>query len=69
MTLPQYVTPAERIAELVAEHGSLRKAAAATGVSLGHLCDIGTGRQAMEGLTVATLRKIGLVCGPAFKRA
>lgn len=69
MTRPVYVTPAARIAELVREHGSLRKAADATGVSLGHLCEIGTGRQDSDRLTVSTIRKLGLECGPKFKRA
>lgn len=65
----KFTTPSERITELVEEYGSLRKAADATGVSLGHLCEIGTGRQDSDRLTVNTIRKLGLECGPKFKRA
>ncbi len=68
MNRPQYVTPVERIAELVAEHGSLRKAAAATGVSLGHLWEIGSGRQPIETIKIGTILRLGLACGPTFKR-
>lgn len=67
--MSKYTTPAERIAELVALHGSYRAAAKATGVSLGHLWEIGSGRQPVETVKVGTIQKLGLVCGPTFKRA
>ena len=57
MTRPQYVTPAERIAELVAEHGSYRKAAKAIGCSHPYLHRVYYGKaHAGDGL----LAKLGL---------
>lgn len=51
-------TPAERVAELVAEHGSYRAAAEASGFGLGHLHRIGAGEYKL--LTWKSLEKLGL---------
>ena len=65
MTRPQYVTPAERIAELVREHGSYRAAAKAIGISSPYLHRVASGnKEAGEGL----LRKLGLRSETKFLR-
>lgn len=51
------ITPAERVAELVAEHGSLRKAASVLSVDFAKLWKIGKGRTSPR---AAMLRKLGL---------
>ena len=45
MSRPVYVTPAERIAELVRAHGSYRKAAAAIGVEHAYLYRVAMGKK------------------------
>lgn len=55
--MSKYTTPAERIAELVAEHGSYRKAAKAIGISSPYLHRVASGnKEAGDGL----LKKLGL---------
>lgn len=65
MTRPQYVTPVERIAELVAEHGSYRQAAKAVGVSHPYLYRVAHGTAAAgDGL----LAKLGLKAETRYLR-
>lgn len=45
MTRPQYVTPAQRVAELVAQYGSYRKAAKAIEVDYAYLYKVAGGLQ------------------------
>lgn len=52
------ITVQQRIADLLAIHGSYRAAAAAPGVSLCHLHDLGTGKHVNT--TESTARKLGL---------
>lgn len=55
--MSKYVTPAERIAELVAEHGSYRAAAEAIGYSHPYLFRVASGqKEAGDGL----LAKLGI---------
>ena len=55
--MSKYTTPAERIAELVAEHGSYRAAAKAIGISSPYLHRVASGnKEAGDGL----LKKLGL---------
>lgn len=51
------ITAAERVKELVAEHGSLRKAGAATGIDFSRLCKISRGHQVPHR---STLDRLGL---------
>ncbi len=55
--MSKYTTPAERIAELVAKHGSYRAAAKAIGISSPYLHRVASGnKEAGDGL----LKKLGL---------
>jgi len=58
MTRPQYVTPTERIASLVREHGSYQKAADATGASRVSMIQVATG--IVKQPRAAFVRAIGL---------
>lgn len=42
--MTKYITPAERVAELVAKYGSYRAAGDATGIAFSHLCAIANGK-------------------------
>lgn len=67
--MSKYTTPAARIAELVAKYGSYEKASEAIGMTKSYLWEIGSGTRDIGTLSVDTIRRLGLQCGPAFKKA
>ena len=53
--MSKYTTPAERIAELVAEHGSYRAAAEAIGVDYAYLHRVASGAQSASPALLSAL--------------